>query len=79
MFDPKKTASVILKGMTPPKDTSGDPAGEPESDADMGLHSAAEDMISAIHNRDAKGFHAAMQNYMTQGNASDNDDEDEDD
>lgn len=76
----RKTASVILRGLQPPDkapataDTSGDTDGDfKEGEGAEGLHAAAEEMISAIHSKDAKGFHRAMQNYMAQGNASDYD------
>ena len=77
--DNKKMAGVILRGMKPPTeaeptdDTSGDTEGDFEKgEGAEGLESAAEDLISAIHSKNAKGVLEAMRNYYTiSGNASD--------
>lgn len=76
MFDDKKkTASLILKSMNPPKDTSGDPANPEDydegNDASEGLRAAAEEMIEHMHNKNADGLMQAMDSYYEmRGNAS---------
>lgn len=72
IFDGKKAASQILKGMEkeePSMPGEGPSGRDPESQVDddfAGLHIASQEMIDAIHNRSPMDFHKALRSYLVQ-------------
>lgn len=61
----KKMATLIIGKMNgeseeAPKNASGD-----EVDHDMGYESAAEEMIQAIHSKDAKALKSALKSFIS--------------
>lgn len=64
-LNPSKMASTILMKQKP--DASIEVEGE-EGEMDAGLKSAAEDLISAVHSKDAEAVAMALQNAMSMCN-----------
>ena len=65
--DVKKTAMVVLSKLDKPEAATEvkDEAGMNEDPADMGMRSAAEDMMEAFHSRSVNGLIRAMQSFMS--------------
>lgn len=85
IFDGKKAAQQILKGMqkdeSPPSGPgpeNKDPEGMVDDDF-HGLHVASQEMIDAIHNRDPMNFHKALRSYLVQHQDHEPDSASEDD
>lgn len=61
LHDPKKTAMLIIaKG----KDKEHKNMSKHENDSDEGLNTASEEIISAIHEKDAEALKEALKNFM---------------
>lgn len=63
MSSPKKKASTLILGsMSPLSDAKEAPKTEDgaESDDSIGMHSAADELIAAVHAKDPKGVATAM-------------------
>lgn len=78
--DPKKSASMLLSKFSGKSEMGVDgpiDEGGPEDDSMDGLHSAAEDILSSISNKDHKGLAEGLKSFLSMADM-DGDEEDED-
>lgn len=66
MFDKKKIAGIITSKLETPEQHSEPMTAEASfGEDDVGLQAAAEDMMSAFHNKSPIDLHKALQSYLT--------------